>query len=117
MPIRTEVEKMRDHLYKALAIAEKLCEAQDPKEVQRKSDSSLIGQLHRYAFYLYKTNGQQLIHRSKLMEFLSLHCEADEAMRILELTCQMGWIEQQPNSLLFLPKHRGLMARGEDTSR
>jgi hypothetical protein len=47
------------------------------------------------------------------MEFLSLRCPADKAMRILELACQMGWLEQQPDSLLFLPKARGLVAAEE----
>ena len=88
------------------------------RDMVQRSDSALIGELHRFAWNLWlkssaRSEQRKLIHRSKLMEFLSLRCPADKAMRILELSCQMGWMEQQPDTLLFLPKARGLVAAEE----
>jgi hypothetical protein len=88
------------------------------RDMVQRSDSALLSELHRYAWNLWlksaaRSEQRKLIHRSKLMEFLSLRCPADKAMRILELACQMGWLEQQPDSLLFLPKAKGLVASEE----
>jgi Protein of unknown function (DUF3987) len=83
------------------------------RDMQQKSDSLLLGELHRFAFDLWvksaPTNASErkAIHRSKLMEFLALKCPADKAHRVLELACQMGWIEPVADTLLYVPKVRG----------
>ena len=86
------------------------------RDMQQKSDSLLLGELHRFGFDLWvksapsKPELRKPIHRARLMEFLALRSPHDKALRVLDLACQMGWFDPVPNSLLYVPKVRGYRA-------
>ena len=88
------------------------------RDMRQKSDSLVLNELHRFAWDLWVKSGTRVetrkaIHRSKLMEFLAERGPSDKALRVLEAACQMGWFEQLPDTLLFVPKVRGF--RTEET--
>ena len=83
------------------------------RDMQQKSDSLLLSELHRYAHEIWVKSSptsvekRKPVHRARLMEFLGLKCPADKAMRVLELAIQMGWLEQISDTLTYVPKARG----------
>ena len=82
------------------------------RDMKQKSDSLTLNELHRFAWDIWvkshaKVELRKPIHRSKLMEFLAERGPSDKALRVLEAACQMGWFEQQPDTLFFVPKVRG----------
>lgn len=85
------------------------------RDMVDKSDSQLLADLHRFTWDIWVKSSAKIelrrpVHRSKIMQFLALKCPADKALRVLEMSTMMGWLEQQPDSLLYVPKARGFRA-------
>ncbi len=82
------------------------------RDMIQKSDSILISELQRFCWDLWvksaaRVENRKPVHRRSIMEFLALRCPADKAVRVLELVSQMGWLEQVPDTLFYIPKARG----------
>jgi hypothetical protein len=82
------------------------------RDMTDKSDSLVLGELHRFAWELWvkssaKAEQRKAIHRSMLMRFLALKVPADKALRVLEMAVLMQWLDQVPDTLMYVPKARG----------
>jgi hypothetical protein len=87
------------------------------RDMGAKSDGQLLGELHRFVWDLWvqshaKIELRRAVPRASIMQFLALRCPADKALRVLELACQMDWLQQLPDTLLFVPKARGFSSDG-----
>jgi len=95
-------EQLRDHLRSALAIAEELYLKRKDAEKAR----SLIGEVHRFALKTYIASKGRGIETTKLIEFLSPRCPAEQITDILDTACHLGWLWQNSETRLLIPRAR-----------
>lgn len=85
------------------------------RDMHMKSDQVLMTECHRFVWKLWVDSHAQpaqrkAVHRSSIMGFLALRCPAEKSFKILELMQQSDWLESVPDSLLYVPKARGLLS-------